>query len=552
MNFWRGAAVVVTGAALAACATLAAPAPTNANAYADYLIGRVANQRQDYSAASESYARALARDPGNQSLIDGAVVSALASGDIAEARQASRHAGGEDASAYAQLLLAADQIASSRTRQASETLRDIQGAGAEELAARMLQVWASAGQGSVDEVVADLAPLSSIRPYGGLFSYQQAMALDFAGRKDEALAAYGRAANGAMFLPLAVARHADLLVRAGQRDAALTLLRSDNNRANPELVAAAARIEAGGAVAPRLTAARGAAIGLHGLAALFSQENDDTNALAMLSLALALDPDLDAARLMFAQIQSSLHHADLARRALGGIDAASPYAPSARVMEAWLLTDEGHPEQAIAAARTAAESGDLRAKRALADMYRDMQRYDEAEPLYSELIAATPNDWRLYFARGAARERLDRWPEAEADFQRALELSPDQPDVLNYLGYTWVDRGERLDEGLAMLQRAFSLRPTSGAIIDSLGWAYYRLADYDQALMYIESAIEMEPADPTLNDHLGDVYWRLGRRIEARFQWQRALTLEPDHPEAIQVKIDHGLPDQPPAQSANR
>jgi tetratricopeptide (TPR) repeat protein len=553
VSVWRGGAALAAIALLTACATAPAPPPppSTASTYADHLVGRVANARQDYSAAYERYARALARDPGNQALIDGAVVAALAAGDAAQARQAARGAAGEDASAYAQILHAADQLAAGRTRQASDTLSNIEGAGAEELVARMLLVWPRAAQGDVDEVIADLAPLSSIRPYGALFTYQQAMALDLAGRNDEALAAYARAAEGSIFLPTATARHADLLARTGARDEAIRLLRTDGNANNPTLIATAARIEQR-ASGPRLTPARGAAIGLHGLAALFSQERDSTNALATLSLALVLDPELDAARLMFAQIQSELGNGELSRRALSAINANSPYGPSARVMEAWLLADEGRGDEALTLARTVADAGDLRAKRALADMYRNQQRYAEAEPLYGELIEATPSDWRLYFARGAARERLHRWPEAEADLLRALEIAPDQPDVLNYLGYTWVDRGERLEEGLAMLQRAFNLRPSSGAIVDSLGWAHYRLGNYDEALTYLEGAIQMEPTDPTLNDHLGDIYWRLGRRIEARFQWERALTLNPDNAEAIQAKLEGGLPDEPPAQSANR
>jgi len=175
-----------------------------------------------------------------------------------------------------------------------------------------------------------------------------------------------------------------------------------------------------------------------------------------------------------------------------------------------------------------------------------------ATEIYTALIAEQPNDWRSYYSRGAAREQLDRWPEAEADLRRALEISPDQADVLNYLGYSWVDRGEHLQEGLAMIRRAAEIRPMSGAIIDSLGWAYYRLGDYPQAVDWLEVAVRLEPADATLADHLGDAYWRIGRRIEARFQWQRAMTLEPDDPEVIRVKIENGLPDEAAPQSANR
>lgn len=548
---WR-LGLAAASLALASCMT-APPAPRTAAVYADHLVGRLANLRQDHAAAADRYFAALAREPRNDTLLNGAVTASLASGDVARARQATRMAPRTGAPAYAHVVRAVDHLNAGRWRQVDDELNRVEGGAAEELLGRMVLVWARAAEGRVDDVIADLTPLAAIRPYGGLFAYQQAMALDFAGRNDEALASYAIGAQGGMFLPPGVERHADLLTRTGARDRAVTLLNTDTNRVNPALVAALARAQGDQMiVADRITPARGAAVGLYGLAAIFQQERDATNALAALTLAQMLDPSLDAARLMYAQIQSDLGHADLAREALSRITPPSPYAASARVIEAWVLVEQGREEEAIALARANAEAGDLRAKRALADMYRNLERYGDAEAIYSELLEANPRDWRLHFARGAARERLGRWPEAEADMRRALELSPEQPEVLNYLGYTWIDRGEHMQEGLAMIQRAVELRPASGAIIDSLGWAYFRMGDYAQALEHLEHAVQLEPADPTLNEHLGDVYWRLNRRIEARFQWRRALTLDPDNPQALEAKLENGLPDEPAARSANR
>jgi Flp pilus assembly protein TadD len=123
---------------------------------------------------------------------------------------------------------------------------------------------------------------------------------------------------------------------------------------------------------------------------------------------------------------------------------------------------------------------------------------------------------------------------------------------MNYLGYSWVDRGEHMQEGLAMIQRAVALRPDSAAVIDSLGWAYYRMRDYPRAVENLEHAVELDSGDPTLNDHLGDVYWRVGRRTEARYQWQRALSFNPDDPAPIQQKLERGLPAEPTERAANR
>jgi tetratricopeptide (TPR) repeat protein len=268
--------------------------------------------------------------------------------------------------------------------------------------------------------------------------------------------------------------------------------------------------------------------------------------MALLTIALALDPNLDAARIAFAQAQSDLGHPDAAGAALAHIAPDSPYRPTANSMQAWLLYDGGEPDQAIALARSNAAQGGMLAQRALADLYRANENYSEAEPLYTAVINAQPEDardWRLYFSRGACRERLGKLAESEADMRLALALSPDQSDVLNYLGYMLIDRTGRIAEGMTMIERAVALRPSSGAIVDSLGWAYFRQGQYQRALEYLERAVELEPADPTLNDHLGDVYWRVGRRIEARYQWRRALTFNAptsDRP-AIEAKLHRGL-----------
>ncbi len=549
----RRFAALAAGVCLAACATTPTAPVQESRAYADFLIGRVANARADHVAAADRYFAALARNPGDEALVEGALLSSLASGNVERTRRAARMAHGDDAPAYVYIVRASDALVAQRYAQAAAELEHVQGTASEELLARMVLNWARTGQGASGDIAADLAPLASVRPYGGLFAYQQAMVLDYSGQQTEALAAYDVAAQGGLWLPGGVARHADLLVRTGARDRALALLGTDNNAGNPALADMRAQLVAGQTqTIERLTPARGAAAAVYGMSAIFRQEHDNANSLAALTLALMLDPTFDGARLALAQQQSDLGHLDLARRMLSEVRTDSPYSASARTLEAWMVYDSGDKDGGIALARTVAASGDPRARRTLADMYRNSSRFTEAELIYTEIIATQPNDWRPYFSRGAARERLGRWPEAEADFQRALELSPDQPDVLNYLGYSWVDRGEHLQEGLAMIRRAAEIRPMSGAIIDSLGWAYFRMGDYAQAVDWLEAAVRLEPADATLNEHLGDAYWRMDRRIEARFQWQRALTLTPDNPDVIRVKLESGLPAAPPPQSATR
>jgi len=542
--------IAAAGFAALAAASCASPPPTPhaSDVYADFLIGRIANARDDYGAASDRYFAALARSPGDEALVDGALRATLAAGDLDRARRAAFMTNLDDAPALARLVRAADALRASNWRRAGAALADIEGTAVEEMLARTIDVWVDVGQGRTDEAISELAPLTSLRPYGGLFLYQQAMAMDVAGRSEAALAAYQGAAAGEMFLPPAAERHADALVRAGQTDAARQMLAQINEaRGNAALTALEARLAAGErSGASPLTPARSAAIGLYGFAAILLQQEYNADAgLIALSLALMLDPELDAARLMFAEAHGDAGRATLARDALGRIGASSVYAPSARMMDARLLLRAGRVDEAVAAARLTAESGDARARRALADMYSSLDRYAEAEPIYSALLSEDTQNWRLYFARGAARERGGDWPGAEADLRQALALAPNQPQVLNYLGYTWVDRGENLDEGLAMIRRAMELEPNSGAITDSLGWAYFRLGDYRQAVMYLERAVELDPASAVLNDHLGDAYWRSGQRTEARFQWRRALTQNPENPAEIEAKIARGLPDAP-------
>ena len=181
------------------------------------------------------------------------------------------------------------------------------------------------------------------------------------------------------------------------------------------------------------------------------------------------------------------------------------------------------------------------------DLLRGMERFADSEAAYDRAIELSPEGaetlWFLHFVRALAHEGQDDWPGTEADLRRSLELNPDQPQVLNHLGYSLADRGEKLPEALELLERAVALRPDSGAIVDSLGWALFKLGRYDEAVRHLETAATLQATDPVINDHLGDAYWRVGREREARFQWSRALSLEPtpEDAEAIRLKLAEGL-----------
>lgn len=186
---------------------------------------------------------------------------------------------------------------------------------------------------------------------------------------------------------------------------------------------------------------------------------------------------------------------------------------------------------------------------ALGDIFRRNEQWNDGTAAYDRALERVdviePRHWSWFYSRGITHERAGRWDQAEADFLKALELEPGQPFVLNYLGYSWIDRGINLERGREMIEEAVAQRPRDGYIVDSLGWVHYLLGNYQEAVRHLERAVELSPNDPTINDHLGDAYWRVGRRKEAQFQWRRAFDMGPTEPgqaENLQRKIADGMP----------
>ena len=240
---------------------------------------------------------------------------------------------------------------------------------------------------------------------------------------------------------------------------------------------------------------------------------------------------------------------DLAAQTYATFPPEDPAFVTAEIGRAGALRSQDKADAAVEAlqALARAHGGLVGVQFALADMLRGEERFDEAEVAYTAAIdltkTAKTEDWVLYFYRGICHEQSKDWAPAEADFRRALELNPSQPQVLNYLGYGLVDRGEKLDEALGMIEKAVAADPEQGYIIDSLAWAYFKLGRYAEALEPMERASLLEPVDPIVTDHLGDVYWMNDRRLEAQFQWRRALSFEPTEKDRARIlrKLEVGL-----------
>jgi Flp pilus assembly protein TadD len=543
------AAVAASG-----CASTGAQTGPEATSYADFLIGRYAERSRDPVVAAERYASALRNTPRDAMLLEGAAESALAAGDAASAAYYGRRADAQNVHiASGRLAQAALALRDGRAKDVRPLLNDLDAAPAELLSARLLSVWASAAQGDGDAALADLGDdtLPARSPWAALQHYQRAMVLDHLGRDAEALAAYAKGQDaGGLRVAQVVVHHGQLLERTGRKEEAAALYRAfQEDVDNPGIAVELARLNAGRAPPRTLSAGRGAAVGLFSLAVLIGHDPSGREQFGPLSLAMAVDPTLEAPRIAFADAMGDLQQSATAMRVLSAIPASSPYYETAQSQIAYALRAEGRDDEAVATLKSVALRTNGRvSRRALADLYRNLDRNAEAAPLYAELVSElnppSRRDWRLFFAQGATLERLGQWPAAEAALQQALLVSPDQPEVLNYLGYTWVDTGVKVKEGLAILERAVAQRPDEGYIVDSLGWAHFKLGNYGQAVELLERAVELSPGDSTLNDHLGDAYWRVGRRIEARYQWRRVLTLKGSDAEraSAERKIAEGLP----------
>jgi tetratricopeptide (TPR) repeat protein len=301
------------------------------------------------------------------------------------------------------------------------------------------------------------------------------------------------------------------------------------------------------------TLRQGAAQALTAAAEMSLIEKRFTDGQIYLRLAIRLDPQENEAWVFLGDIIAQTDDHDGARAAYGKVPASSPDWVDARerIIASYQAEDDLDTAIRLAEDLVKIAPDDRDALVVEADLYRAANRFPDAVKVLDKLISADPGDadWAIYYERGTALDRAGRWPEAEKDLQKALMLRPDQPDVLNYLGYSWVTRGERLPQAISMLQKAYVAQPNSGEIADSLGWAYYNMGDFNQGVKMLERAVGLEPVNPEINDHLGDAYWRAGRKTEAQYQWSRVLSLKPaaELKASVERKLSSGLDPNPPA-----
>ena len=529
-----------------------------------YLAARHASVERDAASAAEFYRSALRSDPKNNELLDRAFISSVADGDIEEAvKLAERILVNDKSNRVARLVVGVQGLKQKKWAAAQLNISQSVRGPITDLVATLLSAWASYGAGDTKGAVAGIDKLTGPEWYPLFKDLHAGMILDLSGKEKEAGARFERAYKLDDSMLRISEAYAHWLTRNKDEDKAVTIYEAfDKKLARHPLVQEGLRETKAGKKLPPLveSAQGGAAEALYGIGATLTRRGGEDLALVYLQLALYLQPSHPLALLSLADLYESVKKPQMAIKIYERVPASSPLKRNAQIQLATDLDSADRSEEAIKILRevVAADPKDLEAIMALGNIQRGRKKFADCGETYSKGVAVLPegNDkansvW--YYYRGICEERSKQWPKAEADMRKALELQPDQPHVLNYLGYSWIDQGVNLDEGMKMIKRAVEQRPDDGYIVDSLGWAYYRIGNYEEAVKNLERAIDLKPEDPTINDHLGDAYWRIGRTLEAKFQWAHARDLKPEADELpkILAKIENGLTDDPSPAAAS-
>lgn len=517
-----------------------------------YLAARAASDQQDYTAAARYFAEALGRDPDNPLLLDSLLAARIGLGDFS---------GGASAADRLTTLGVESQLAR-LTRQVTAvdaqdwaTVLTLIDAGEEigPLVDGLARAWALVGQGQMTEALAAFDQVVEARGLRAFGLYHKALALSVTGDLAAAEEIFALPpTEGMQRTRRSTLAQATVLTQMDRRPDALALLDAVfGDQPEATIADLRARIAAGEPVESMIArdARSGMAEAYLSVAGALDGETADSYTLVYARATLAVRPGDSDAVLLTGALLERLGQLDMAEATYRQIDQTHPAFPTAEMGRADVLQEAGRLEAATevlqALARAHPQNPDVQVS--LGNIMRETDRFADAESAYSAALDLYSEGeqmiWLTHYMRGISRHRQDSWDGAEADFRAALSFRPDQPQVLNYLGYSLVERDEKLDEALSMIESAMTQRPENGAIVDSLGWVLFRLGKYDEAVVHLERAAALEPMESVINDHLGDAYWAVDRQTEARFQWHRALSLDPDETEAtrIRAKLAHGL-----------
>lgn len=527
------------------------PMTAGMSAYGRFLAGRHAEALRENRRAADYLGGVLEVAPDNPALMRRTMLLYLTDGRVDAATElADELIVLEPQEPTAALLLVLRDTIEGDADRALARLDLLPQSGANRILVPFLQAWATLVTGDAQAAVTQVRSSEALSALGPLREFHIAAMAEVGGLNEEAESAYLALATDRPELTLkAVLSFSGFLHRTDRADKARALIEAyrETNPDSTTAEAIIAQLDAGEPWPATVdTPASGIAEVLYTMANLLTREGASNSALVYSRLALHLRPDDALTKLLLADIYNSQDRSADAIEVLGTIGSDSPYHWLSRLSIASNLALLESYDDAVALLQEMSDEapGRFDATQALADLLRQTERYTEAVPAYDQAIdraaAAQLSHWRLLYGRGIALERTQQWDRAEADFLAALDLEPDQPFVLNYLGYSWVEQGVNLDQARGMIETAVRLRPRDGYIVDSLGWVLYQLGDYEGAVRQLERAVELRPNDPVINDHLGDAFWLANRVHEARFQWRRALGFDPedDVRANIEAKLD--------------
>lgn len=523
----------------------------------NFLAARIASDDKDTVSAVQFFERALKRDPGNPLLIQQSFFLHLINGDIAKAVPLAEEILIYDTSNdLARTVLGVIELKEGNYGTAAKEFDEASGKTPLELLTnQLLAAWAEAGKDNLAQALKRVDELEGPDWYESFRSFHGGLVADHLGDADQAFDRIARAYEYDQTALRIVEGFARLQARKGAPEKGLAAIRAFKKQVprHPYMDKVEADINDNKQIIFSRTPRDGASEVLFGLGSALGRDGGTELPKIYLQLSLFLNPKSDLAIMALVDIYNQdSQHAE-AVKLVDRLAEVSVFHEAARIESARNLAQIEEVDEAIKRLTIAAREADdpVQANLALANMLRFEKRWDEANEIYNIIIDSVEKPerrhWSLYYSRAITFERTERWEDAEADFRKALELFPDQPLVLNYLGYSWVDKGTNLDEALKMIAKAVEQRPEEGFILDSLGWAYYKLGRYPEAVVELEKATEKMPADPLVHDHLGDAYWHVGRTLEAQFQWSHARDLEPEKPEDLKrilAKLKNGIADK--------
>ncbi len=529
-----------------------------------YLAGRHARGMNDTTAASTYYRSAMSLDPGNEVLIEQAFLMELTEGNFEAAIQlAQQLSKSQNQNRMTHLFLGLVDFRAKRWVEADAHFRNANSGPIGELTSALARAWNKQAQQQSDEGLQLIEVQKQAEWAQFYLRYHRALIADLGGRRAEARTNYERIFKTDSRTPRTALAYSQHAAHSGDLKLAKAVLKehTDKLATDGHPMARALREQLNGAARIPLlveTPRDGMAEVFYGLGEALTSEGGVSIGALYLQMALYLRPEFPFALAALANVHETTKRYDAAISTYDRIPKSTPLDASVNIRKAINLNmlERVDEAQALLEAQAKRDPADVKPLDALGSIMRARKRYDDAIGYYSRAIALLPRPekqhWSYWYARGTSYERTKKWPLAEADLQKALQLYPDQPMALNYLGYSWIDQNKNLKQGMTLIEKAVALKPDDGYIVDSLGWAHFKLGNFKEAARYLERAVELRPEDPVLNDHLGDALWRVGREREARFQWEQSLTLKPEIEDAIrtQKKLDKGLVDKAAAKPA--